>query len=277
MPETKITSTNSIGPSAVDTDAIIDDKVTSSKLATDISPPSAISAPQLSSTLDLSGKTVTFSAPQISPHAPTSQVETNIFNIGLLGFKMAVNDGLTVFNLVDGIVDEFHDESGTDEGEGSNDLYNSSCDFYINSTQPTGTASVFTAGFALTTVTEADTSTAPANPAQGTITAGAYTVPTGITSVEVFQVGGGGGGSATPGGNGGYTKGALAVTADQTLHVHIAEEGQGPSEASEAYIGGGVVEVLTQVMVHLVVVLQFLQQQVVQHKVDMDYLPLNFI
>ena len=36
---------------------------------------------------------------------------------------MAVNEGLTVFNLVDGIVDEFHDESGTDEGEGSNDLY----------------------------------------------------------------------------------------------------------------------------------------------------------
>ena len=27
-------------------------------------------------------------------------------NIGLLGFKMAVNDSLTVFNLVDGVVDE---------------------------------------------------------------------------------------------------------------------------------------------------------------------------
>ena len=47
-----------------------------------------------------------------------------------------VNDGLTVFNLVDGVVDEFHDESGTDEGEGSNDLYNSD-DFYINSTSLT--------------------------------------------------------------------------------------------------------------------------------------------
>ena len=96
MPETKITSTNSIGPSAVDTDAIIDDKVTSSKLATDISPPSAISAPQLSSTLDLSGKTVTFSAPQISPHAPTSQVETNVFNIleGNLFFTQSLTPSL---------------------------------------------------------------------------------------------------------------------------------------------------------------------------------------
>ena len=50
-------------------------------------------------------------------------INDNAFNIGLLGFKMAVNDGLTVFNLVDGVVDEFHDESGTDEAEGSNDRY----------------------------------------------------------------------------------------------------------------------------------------------------------
>jgi len=53
-------------------------------------------------------------------------------NIALLGFKMAVNDGLTVFNLVDGVVDEFHDESGADEGEGSNDTYNSTDDYYRN-------------------------------------------------------------------------------------------------------------------------------------------------
>ena len=36
---------------------------------------------------------------------------------------MVVNENLTVFNLVDGIVDEFHDESGTDEAEISNDAY----------------------------------------------------------------------------------------------------------------------------------------------------------
>ena len=29
----------------------------------------------------------------------------NAFNIGVLGFKIAVNEGLTIFNLVDGIVD----------------------------------------------------------------------------------------------------------------------------------------------------------------------------
>ena len=46
---------------------------------------------------------------------------------------MAVNEGLTVFNLVDGVVDEFHDESGTDESEGSNDTYCGTSDYYINS------------------------------------------------------------------------------------------------------------------------------------------------
>jgi len=66
----------------------------------------------------------------------TSALETDInknaFNISLLGFKMAVNEGLTVFNLVDGVVDEFNDESGTDEAEGSNDLYNCGSDYYIS-------------------------------------------------------------------------------------------------------------------------------------------------
>ena len=55
-------------------------------------------------------------------------------NVGLLGFKMAVNDSLTIFNLVDVVVDEFHDESGTDEGEGSNDTYCGTGDSYNNST-----------------------------------------------------------------------------------------------------------------------------------------------
>ena len=46
-----------------------------------------------------------------------AQISANAFNIGILGFKMAVSDGLTIFNLVDGIVDEFHDESGIDTSE----------------------------------------------------------------------------------------------------------------------------------------------------------------
>ena len=67
----------------------------------------------------------------------TTEIANATMNVALLGFKMAVNDSLTVFNLVDGVVDEFHDESGTDESEGSNDLYCSSNDNYINTCNTT--------------------------------------------------------------------------------------------------------------------------------------------
>ena len=36
---------------------------------------------------------------------------------------MAVNDGLTLFNLVDGVVDEFNDESGVDTAENVGMVY----------------------------------------------------------------------------------------------------------------------------------------------------------
>ena len=62
----------------------------------------------------------------------SEQGEENKFNVSLLGFKMAVNEGLTVFNLVDGVVDEFHDESGVDTAENVNDGYCATSDFYQN-------------------------------------------------------------------------------------------------------------------------------------------------
>ena len=113
-------TTAKIGPSAVESSEIGDGTVTASDLA---------------STLDLSPKTVTLAGSTVeSLKRPVQD------NIALLGFKMAVNDGLTVFNLVDGIVDEFHDESGTDESEGSNDQYCATSDFYQNITlTPAGT------------------------------------------------------------------------------------------------------------------------------------------
>ena len=39
------------------------------------------------------------------------------------------------------MVDEFHDESGTDEGEGSNDTYCASNDKYVTNVEGGGTAS----------------------------------------------------------------------------------------------------------------------------------------
>ena len=61
-----------------------------------------------------------------------AQITANAFNIGVLGFKMAVSDGLTIFNLLDGVVDEFNDESGIDTGENSNAAYYATSDFYSN-------------------------------------------------------------------------------------------------------------------------------------------------
>ena len=183
-----------------------------------------VTADDLASTLDLSSKTVTL---------PTSAVDFDreYFNISLLGFKMAVNESLTVFNLVDGVVDEFHDESGTDEAEGSNDYYCASNDHYQNLAPAPKSA-----GFTMTTITEPDTSTAGTNPAQDSGTAGSYTVPSALTSLTYFLFGGGGGvaphgaintSPAVNGGGGGFATGTLAVTPGQTINVVAGEGGWG--------------------------------------------------
>ena len=165
-------------------------------------------------------------------------------DIALLGFKMAVNEGLTVFNLVDGVVDEFHDESGADEGEGSNDLYCGTNDYYINATTPAGVAICSSAGFTTTAVTEGDTSTAGTNPDYGTGTFGTFTVPTGITSVNIIAFGAGGGNGANPPGGpsyvgggapGGYAEGTLAVTASQVLYAYGGEGGNESGSAHDAF------------------------------------------
>ena len=205
MALTKIT-TKGITDSAVTTDKIVTSNVTTAKIAADAVQSSKIldgtvTASDLASSLDLSPKTVTLAASTVA--ALKRPVEDNI---ALLGFKMAVNDGLTVFNLVDGVVDEFHDESGTDEAEGSNDLYCATNDHYVNSTQPQGVSACVSAGFTTSTATEADTSeagtdcspSAAANtpgPAVGKNQSGVGTVGTFISAPPsttcVVSVGGG--------------------------------------------------------------------------------------
>jgi len=226
-------TTAKIGASAVESSEINNGTVTVDDLASslDISsktvtlPNTSVTAGMLSGTLDLSSKTLTLPASTVS--ALKQPVQDNI---ALLGFKMAVNDGLTVFNLVDGVVDEFHDESGTDEGEGSNDYYCSSNDFYQNiSFSPAS----YSAGFSTTAVTEEDTSEAGNNPAVGVGTAHTFTVPSGMTALNIAAWGaGGGGGGHSPaggagdGGGGGYVEGTLAVTGEQALGIFTAEGGE---------------------------------------------------
>ncbi len=165
----------------------------------------------------------------------SGKTEDNEFNISLLGFKIAVNEGLTVFNLVDGVVDEFHDESGTDEGEGSNDRYVADSDYYINSNTNTGVSVAgLSAGFSTTAITEPQTSTTATNPQYGTGTFGTFTVPAGITSVtlKAWAAGGGGTKNYGSGGAGGFSSGNYAVTAGQVLDI-VVGEGAGPGEGAE--------------------------------------------
>ena len=158
-------------------------------------------------------------------------------NVALLGFKMAVNDSITVFNLVDGVVDEFHDETGNDESESSNDTYCASSDNYINQTT---VPAPFTAGLTgakgCGAGTEPDTLTAPATYGGDGLQASSdegenatYTVPTGMTSMDIKVWGSGGAGGKNTadtgvGGGGGYAEGTLAVTAGQILTL-ISGEG----------------------------------------------------
>ena len=242
MALTKVT-TKGITDNAVDSDKLAPGSVTTAKIGPSAVESSEIgdgtvTADDLASTLDLSPKTVTLSGSTVS--ALKRPVQDNI---ALLGFKMAVNDGLTVFNLVDGVVDEFHDESGTDESESSNDTYLAASDLYLNSTTPDGTpvtGGCFSAGFGMASITEPDTSTAGDNPAYEVSSGNAtFTVPCGMTSINASVFGAGGGSgfyynphhSAGGGGGGGFASGTLAVTGGQTLYINAGEGGSkgGPS------------------------------------------------
>ncbi len=53
-------------------------------------------------------------------------------NILLNAFRIAVNGGLSVLNMQDGVVDEFEDETGVDTAASTNETYDAAGDFYNN-------------------------------------------------------------------------------------------------------------------------------------------------
>lgn len=53
-----------------------------------------------------------------------------VLNNMLAFFKLAIGDSLSKFNLVDGIIDEFEDESGVDTGASTNESYDGTNDLY---------------------------------------------------------------------------------------------------------------------------------------------------
>ena len=185
---------------------------------------------QIKST-DITDGSITNAKISPSPSIPGTKVDVDLgiaqaqtpFNIGLLGFKKAVNEGLTIFNLMDGIVDEFHSESGVDTAENSNATYDATSDFYANTApnQPLPSPSIQRQSFI--------------SPGAGT-----YSVEPTTTAVDVLVIGGAGGGGAggynhTSGGGGGA--GGLVfyenyrVTTGSTIPLSVCEGGEG---------GGGV-------------------------------------
>ena len=101
MGETKVNN-NMIQDGAIDTNKLAPNSISSANITdgsivnADISPSAAISISKLStpgSATDFLKGDGSFGA------VDTSAIATNTFNIGVLGFKMAVNDGLTVYNL----------------------------------------------------------------------------------------------------------------------------------------------------------------------------------
>jgi hypothetical protein len=212
--------TNSISDSAVTSATIQDSAVTNAK----------ISACAAIAQSKVSGLATSLSTLCSSATSLTGLINTNQYNIALLGFKMAITEGLTVFNLVDGIVDEFEDESGVDNSASTTLLYNSTDDYYINSTQPDGVSiPAVSAGFTTTSITEPDTSLAGANPGAGKGLYGSFTVPSGVTSINTYVWGSGGASGPVPtgsgGGGGGFVSGTLAVTPSQVFAVSVGEGG----------------------------------------------------
>ena len=251
MGETKVNN-NMIQDGAIDTNKLAPNSISSANITdsslvnADISPSAAISI----SKLNTPGSATDFLKGDGSFGAvDTTAIATNAFNIGVLGFKMAVNDGLTVYNLIDGVVDEFHDESGVDTAENSATTnYDSSNDFYQNLTSTPGVTmflGVDSVSFETPSHAPLITYTSQEATYGAFGTQGSITFPSLTTSIEATMVGGGGGNNAAgEGGAGGSVQGTITnpSIAGATWDYVVGEGGASSSLATPQFaypvIGG---------------------------------------
>ena len=70
--------------------------------------------------------------------ASASEIVKSFYNIVVLAFRLAYESSLAIFNMVDGFVDEYEDESGIDTVNSINESYDSSNDLYKPSGGGTG-------------------------------------------------------------------------------------------------------------------------------------------
>lgn len=84
-----------------------------------------------SGTMKIDGAAAFTAADKIALDAAgVDQVARN--NIMLNAFRIAINGGLSVLNMEDGLVDEFEDETGVDTGASTDEVYDSGADLYAN-------------------------------------------------------------------------------------------------------------------------------------------------
>lgn len=58
------------------------------------------------------------------------QAVKHLYNTVLLGFKLAVVESLSFFNLIDGVIDEYEDQTGIDDTASTGETYDEAGDFY---------------------------------------------------------------------------------------------------------------------------------------------------
>ncbi len=63
-------------------------------------------------------------------HITEAEYKANRDNIVLNAFRIAINGSLSQFNMVDGVVDEYEDETGIDTGASTNEDYDGTNDLY---------------------------------------------------------------------------------------------------------------------------------------------------
>jgi hypothetical protein len=145
-------------------------------------------------------------------------------NIVILAWKLAIANSLAVFNLEDGVIDEFEDETGVDTVNSLNENYNPTDDYY-NPSEGLVIDLMEYSSDALAQAAYVKNASAANEATGGTIThSGAYTIHTFTAngtfnspiarSVEVLLVAGGGGGggdgfAGAGAGNGGGGAGGL--------------------------------------------------------------------
>lgn len=156
-------------------------------------------------------------------------------NIMLLAFKLAVQDGLVKYNMVDGFMDEFEDESGVDTGGSTNEYYDSTNDLYRpTANDPTGGTITYSGGKTIHTFKLADSGTN-------------FVVPAGASgTVDVLIVAGGGGGGGAQSGSyyaGGGGAGGVIQLSDEAVSagnyaIVVGAGGAGGASNSQGSDGG---------------------------------------